>query len=50
MIRQVEASALDETAMMAYVMSSERALSAISDRRNTLAGQPPRSLAAVASL
>jgi len=50
MIRQVEASALDETAMMAYAISSERALQAISDRRTALADQPPRPLVAVASL
>ena len=50
MIRQVEASTLDETAMMAYAMSSERAVLAISERRTTLAGLPPRPLVAVASL
>ena len=49
MIREVEANALDETAMMAYAMSLERAQLAISDRRATLLGQPPRPLAAVAS-
>jgi TRAP-type uncharacterized transport system substrate-binding protein len=50
MIREVEASTLDETAMMAYAMSIERAQVAISDRRTALAGLPPRPLAAVASL
>ena len=38
MIREVEASTLDETAMMAYAMSIERAQLAISDRRTALAG------------
>jgi TRAP-type uncharacterized transport system substrate-binding protein len=50
MIREVEASTLDETAMMAYGMSIERAQLTISDRRIALAGLPPRPLAAVASL
>ena len=50
MIREVEAGALDGPAMMAHTMSIERALQAISDRRTTLAGLPPRPLAAVASL
>ena len=50
MIREVEASTLDETAMMAYAMSIEQAQLAISDRRAALAGLPPRPLAAVASL
>ena len=36
MIREVEASTLDETAMMAYAMSIERAQLAISDRRDAL--------------
>ncbi len=50
MIREVEASTLDETAMMAYAMSIERAQLTISDRRTALAGPPSRPLAAVASL
>jgi len=50
MIREVEASALDETAMMAYTLSTERAEQAVSDRRMALHGQPPRSLATVTSL
>ncbi len=50
MIREVEASTLDETAMMAYGMSIERAQLTISDRRTALAGLPARPLAAVASL
>ena len=50
MIREVEASTLDETAMMAYAMSIERAQLTISDRRTALAGLPQRPLAAVASL
>ena len=50
MIREVEAGNLDDTAMTAYAMSIQRAQLAISDRRTTLAGQPPRALAAVASL
>jgi TRAP-type uncharacterized transport system substrate-binding protein len=50
MIHEVEASTLDETAMMAYAMSIERAQLAVSDRRTALAGLPPRSLSAVASL
>jgi hypothetical protein len=50
MIREVEASTLDETAMMAYAMSIERAQLTISDRRTALAGLPSRPLAAVASL
>ena len=36
MIREVEASALDETAMMAYALSTERAEQAVSDRRTAL--------------
>jgi hypothetical protein len=50
MIREVEASTLDETAMMAYGMSIERAQLTISDRRAALAGLPARPLAAVAWL
>jgi TRAP-type uncharacterized transport system substrate-binding protein len=50
MIREVEASSLDETAMMAYAMSIDRAQLAISDRRTGLASLPPRPLVAVASL
>ena len=50
MIHEVEASTLDETAMMAYAMSIERAQLAVSDRRTALAGLPPPPLAAVASL
>jgi len=50
MIQAVEASTLDDTAIMAYVLSIERAQLAISDRRTALNGQPPRPLAAVASL
>ena len=50
MIRDVEAGNLDDTAMTAYAVSIQRAQLAISDRRGTLAGQPPRTLAAVASL
>src|SRR5215218_731825 len=50
MIREVEAGTLDETAMMAYAMSIERAQLTISDRRTALAGLPQRPLAAVASL
>jgi TRAP-type uncharacterized transport system substrate-binding protein len=50
MIQEVEASTLDEAAVMAYALSIERAQLAISDRRTALTGQPPRPLAAVASL
>jgi TRAP-type uncharacterized transport system substrate-binding protein len=50
MIQAVEASTLDDTAIMAYALSIERAQLAISDRRTALTGQPPRPLAAVASL
>ena len=50
MIRDVEAGNLDDTAMTAYAVSIQRAQLAISDRRGSLAGQPPRTLAAVASL
>ena len=50
MIRDVEAGTLDETAMMAYAMSIDRAQAAISDRRGSVEGQPTRPLAAVASL
>jgi VanZ family protein len=50
MIHEVEAGALDETAMMAYAMSVERAQLTISDRRPTVQDLPPRPLAAVASL
>ena len=50
MIQEVEASALDETAMMAYTLSTERAEQAVSNRRTALHGQPPRPLATVASL
>jgi TRAP-type uncharacterized transport system substrate-binding protein len=50
MIREVEASALDDTAMMAYTLSTERAEQAVSTRRAALHGQPPKPLAAVASL
>lgn len=50
MIQEVEASTLDDTAMMAYSVSIDRAQSAISDRRTALTGQPPRPLAAVAAL
>jgi hypothetical protein len=50
MIQQVEISALDETALLAYTVSTERAQFAISDRRTALAGLPARPFAAVASL
>jgi hypothetical protein len=50
MIHEVEAGTLDETAMMAYAMSVERAQLTISDRRPTVQDLPPRPLAAVASL
>jgi TRAP-type uncharacterized transport system substrate-binding protein len=50
MIQAVEASTLDDTAIMTYVLSIERAQLAISDRRTALTGQPSRPLAAVASL
>jgi hypothetical protein len=50
LIQEVEASTLDDTAIMAYSLSIDRAQTAISDRRNALTGQPPRPLAAVASL
>ena len=50
MIQEVEASTLDNAAIMAYALSIERAQLAISDRRTALTGQPPRPLAAVASL
>jgi TRAP-type uncharacterized transport system substrate-binding protein len=50
MIREVEAGTLDETAMMAYAMSVERAQLAISGRRPAVQDLPPRPLAAVASL
>jgi TRAP-type uncharacterized transport system substrate-binding protein len=41
MIQAVEASTLDDTAIMAYSLSIDRAQTAISDRRAALAGQPP---------
>ena len=50
MIQAVEASTLDDTAIMAYSLSIDRAQTAISDRRAALTGQPTRQLAAVASL
>jgi hypothetical protein len=50
MIREVEPGTLDETAMMAYAMSIERAQLTISDRRPVAQDLPPRPLAAVASL
>jgi hypothetical protein len=50
MIHEVEAGTLDETAMMAYALSVERAQLAISDRRPAVQDLPPRPLAAVASL
>jgi len=50
MIHEVEAGTLDETAMMAYAMSVERAQFTISDRRPAVQDLPPRPLAAVASL
>ena len=50
MIHEVEAGTLDETAMMAYAMSVERAQLTISDRRPAVQDLPPRPLAAVASL
>ena len=55
MIHEVEAGTLDETAMMAYAMSIERAQLTISDRRPAVQGLlvqdlSPRPLAAVASL
>jgi hypothetical protein len=50
MIREVEASTIDETAMAAYAMSIERAQLTISDRRTAIQGLPSRPLAAVASL
>jgi TRAP-type uncharacterized transport system substrate-binding protein len=50
MIQEVEANTLDDTAIMAYALSIERAQRAISDRRTALTGQPSRALAAVASL
>ena len=49
MIQEVEENTLDETAIAAYGVSFEQAQFAISDRRTTLAGLPPRPLAAVAS-
>ncbi len=48
MIREVEANALDETAMMAFSVSFEQARIAIADRRAALLDQRP-ALAAVAS-
>ena len=50
MIHEVEASALDETAMMAYALSTERAEQAVIARRALLHSQPPRPLATVAAL
>jgi TRAP-type uncharacterized transport system substrate-binding protein len=50
MIQQVEVGALDETALLAYTMSTERAQSAISERRTLLPDLPGRPFAAVASL
>ena len=50
MIREVEASTLDETAMAAYAMLAERAQLTMSERRTAIAGLQPRPLAAVASL
>jgi hypothetical protein len=49
-IQAVEASTLDNAAITAYSLSIDRAQAAISDRRTALTGQPPRPLAAVASL
>ncbi len=48
MIHEVEAKALDETAMMAFSMSFEQARLAISDRRMILLSEPPRLQAAAA--
>ena len=48
MIREVEANALDETAMMAFSVSFEQARIAIADRRAALLDKRP-ALAAVAS-
>ncbi len=42
LIQEVEASTLDDTAIMAYSLSIDRAQTAISDRRNALTAQPPR--------
>jgi TRAP-type uncharacterized transport system substrate-binding protein len=50
MIRAVEASTLDDTAITAYSFSIDRAQTAISERRSALNGQAPRPLAAVAAL
>jgi hypothetical protein len=50
MIRDVETGALDETAMMAYTLSTERAEQAVTARRAMLHSQPPRPLATVAAL
>ncbi|AMN38885.1 TAXI family TRAP transporter solute-binding subunit [Rhodoplanes sp. Z2-YC6860] len=50
MIRAVEASTLDDTAIAAYSLSIDRAQTAISERRSALSGQAPRPLAAVAAL
>jgi TRAP-type uncharacterized transport system substrate-binding protein len=49
MIREVEANALDQTALMAFSLSFEQARLAIADRRAALLGQPRPPLAAVAS-
>jgi TRAP-type uncharacterized transport system substrate-binding protein len=50
MIRDVESGALDETAMMAYTLSTERAEQSVLARRAMLQSQPPRPLATVATL
>jgi TRAP-type uncharacterized transport system substrate-binding protein len=49
MIHEVEASTLDQTAMMAFSLSFEQARMAIADRRAALLDQPRPPLAAVAS-
>ena len=44
MIREVEAGTLDETAMMAYAMSIERAQITVSDRRRAVQDLPVQDL------
>jgi hypothetical protein len=50
MIKDVESNALDEAALAAFKISLDQAQSAISDRRNALLGQPPRTRPVVAAL
>ena len=50
MIREVESSSLDASALAAFSISFEQAWHAISERSAALAGQSPRPLAAVTAM